>query len=52
MFEHFSEDEIERMSAFTETPAYKRTPEQLLPEEAREATDEGGESTETPSPQV
>lgn len=37
MFEHFTEDEIERMSAFTETPPYERTPEQLLPADADEA---------------
>lgn len=32
MYEHLTEDELERMSAFTETPTYERTPEQLLPE--------------------
>lgn len=39
MLEHFTEDELERMSAFTETPTYERTPEQLLPEEAEETAD-------------
>jgi hypothetical protein len=31
MYEHLTEDELERMSAFTETPTYERNPEQLLP---------------------
>jgi len=41
MFEHFTREEIERMSDFTETPSYEREPEQLLPEDAidRESTD-------------
>lgn len=47
MFEHFTEDEIERMSAFTDTPAYERTPEQLLPEDAEE-TDGDEKRTERP----
>lgn len=43
MLEHFTEDEIERMSAFTETPAYERTPEQLLPDAADESEDRDGQ---------
>jgi hypothetical protein len=30
--EHISEDELRRIAAFANTPAYARTPEQLLPE--------------------
>ena len=37
MLEHFTEDEIERISAFTETPPYERSPEQLLPDDAENA---------------
>jgi hypothetical protein len=33
MLEHFTEEEIERMHAFTETPPYERDPEQLLPDD-------------------
>lgn len=36
MLEHFTADEIERMSSFSETPTYEREPEQLLPEGADE----------------
>lgn len=32
MVEHLSEKELERMSEFANTPTYKRSPEQLLPE--------------------
>jgi len=45
MLEHFTEDEIERMSSFTETPAYERTPEQLLPEDADDDTSGNGSHT-------
>jgi hypothetical protein len=41
MLEHFTEDEIERMSAFTETPTYERTPEQLLPDDADDGDGDG-----------
>lgn len=44
MLEHFTEEELERMSAFTETPTYEREPEQLLPEDA----EEGGDSSSHP----
>lgn len=44
MFEHFTEDEIERMSAFTETPSYERDPEQLLPDD----TDSNGGDRDAP----
>jgi hypothetical protein len=43
MLEHFTEDEIERMNAFTETPPYERDPEQLLPDDAE--TDEAAETS-------
>ena len=33
MPEHLTDEEIERMSAFSETPVYEREPEQLLPED-------------------
>jgi len=33
MAEHLTEAEIERMSKFARKPAYKREPEQLLPDE-------------------
>jgi hypothetical protein len=36
MSEFISERERERMAEFARTPAYKRDPEQLLPEEAKE----------------
>lgn len=39
MLEHFTEDEIERMSAFTKTPPYEREPEQLLPNNADEESE-------------
>lgn len=39
MLEHFTEEEMERMSAFTETPSYEREPEQLLPEDDDETAD-------------
>jgi hypothetical protein len=39
MLEHFTEDELRRMQEFTETPTYKREPEQLLPDQA-DVTDE------------
>jgi hypothetical protein len=32
MPEHLSDRELERMKEFAETPAYKRKPEQLLPQ--------------------
>lgn len=31
MADHISESEMERIEAFVETPAYKRSPDQLLP---------------------
>jgi hypothetical protein len=34
MLEHFTDDEIDRMNAFCETPSYKRDPSQLLPEDS------------------
>lgn len=39
MLEHFTEEELERMNAFTETPTYEREPEQLLPEDPDEGAD-------------
>lgn len=33
MTEHLSDNDLERIAEFAETPAYKREPEQLLPEE-------------------
>lgn len=36
MPEHLSEDDLERLSKFAETPAYERTPEQLMPGESEE----------------
>ena len=30
---HLSESEMERIAKFVETPAYKRTPDLLLPDE-------------------
>lgn len=32
MPEHISEEELERIKEFAETPVYKREPEQLLPQ--------------------
>lgn len=32
MAQHLSEKELERMIEFANTPTYKRSPEQLLPE--------------------
>jgi hypothetical protein len=32
MVQHLSENELERITEFAETPTYKRSPEQLLPE--------------------
>lgn len=32
MPEHLSENELERIREFAETPVYKREPEQLLPQ--------------------
>lgn len=52
MLEHFTEDEIERMSAFTETPTYERTPEQLLPDDAEDGDSEEVQSTEQRSRSV
>lgn len=34
MPEHITENELERMVEFANTPTYLRTPEQLLPEDA------------------
>jgi hypothetical protein len=49
MFEHFTEDEVERMHSFRETPPYERTPEQLLPEHARDDHNDGStERVNTP----
>lgn len=33
MPKHISESEMERIEQFVETPAYKRTPDLLLPDE-------------------
>jgi hypothetical protein len=33
MVEHISEEELQRIQEFVDTPAYEREPEQLLPEE-------------------
>jgi len=33
MSDHLSESEMERIEQFVETPAYKRTPDLLLPDE-------------------
>jgi hypothetical protein len=33
MVQHLSDNELERISEFANTPSYKRSPEQLLPEE-------------------
>lgn len=32
MAQHLSEKELERITEFANTPTYKRSPEQLLPE--------------------
>lgn len=37
MTEHLTEEEKARMAAFSETPAYERDPDQLLPAEAEDA---------------
>jgi len=34
MPEHLTDQELERMAEFANTPTYLRTPEQLLPEDA------------------
>jgi hypothetical protein len=36
MPEHLSDREMERMKEFAQTPAYKRDPEQLLPQSGLE----------------
>ena len=36
MVQHLSENELERISEFANTPTYKRSPEQLLPESDKE----------------
>jgi hypothetical protein len=36
MTEHLSEEELERIAEFAATPVYKRSPEQLLPDDADE----------------
>ena len=36
MSQHLSEDELQRMRKFAETPVYERDPEQLLPQEQTE----------------
>ncbi len=33
MTEHISDSDLERIAQFVDTPAYKREPEQLLPED-------------------
>lgn len=48
MLEHFTEEEMERMSAFTETPTYEREPEQLLPEDDEDAADSSTVRREQP----
>jgi len=37
MPEHLTDEEIERMASFSETPAYKRDPDQLLPEDGADS---------------
>lgn len=34
MSQHLSDDELERIAEFAATPVYKRSPEQLLPDDA------------------
>jgi hypothetical protein len=34
MVDHLTDEELERIREFIETPTYERTPEQLLPEQA------------------
>jgi hypothetical protein len=36
MTEHISDEELERIAQFAETPAYDRDPEQLVPDDERE----------------
>lgn len=36
MPEHLSDEELERIERFAEKPAYKREPEQLLPDSAED----------------
>jgi hypothetical protein len=47
MLEHFTDDEIDRMTDFCETPTYKRDPTQLLPDDAGD--DESSGPDERPS---
>lgn len=35
MVEHISEQELERIQEFAETPVYKREPEQLMPQDGK-----------------
>jgi hypothetical protein len=47
MVERLTDDEMRRIQNFARTPAYARTPEQLLPEEAEaDSTDGEPEDTE------
>lgn len=39
MLEHFTDEEIDRMAAFCETPVYKRDPSQLLPDGCEDEAD-------------
>jgi hypothetical protein len=34
MVDHLTDEELDRIQEFTETPTYERTPEQLLPDQA------------------
>lgn len=45
MLEHFSEDELRRISAFADRPMYEREPEQLLPDGDDR---DGGDGDEVP----
>jgi len=46
MLDHFTEEELERIQEFTETPTYKREPEQLLPDQADVPEQSGADRTE------
>lgn len=39
MPEHITEREMELMAEFADTPMYKRTPEQLIPERTEDGDD-------------
>jgi hypothetical protein len=46
MVERLTEEDWQRIKAFASTPAYQRTPEQLLPEGADEPTPDEAEEEE------